>query len=141
MKIKLHQRMRGGFSLLEVMIAIGIFFIGSFGILQVVSQSLSNARRLQHPLVDASAVLSQWSLTNALVEGEYSGDLEDLLGKNYAGYTWKGDITEVRSNKLFSADFYIFDNKNNQVPIARTSTFFFRPQSKPGSLDGGTFTH
>ena len=112
MKIKLYQQMRRGFTLLEVMIAIGIFFIGSFGILQVVSQSLSNARRLQHPLVDASSLLSQLSLTNALVEGEYSGSLEDMLGKNYAGYTWKGEVTEVRSNKLFSADFYIFDNKD-----------------------------
>ena len=45
---------RRAFSLLEVMIAIAIFFLSVFAILSLVSQSLSNARRLQRPQVDAS---------------------------------------------------------------------------------------
>lgn len=47
---------RHGFSLLEVMIAIGVFFLAVFAILGLVSSSLGNARRLQRPLVDAGAV-------------------------------------------------------------------------------------
>ena len=58
---------RRAFSLLEVMIAIAILFIGTFAILGLVSSSLANVRRLQRPLVDASALLAQWSLTNKLV--------------------------------------------------------------------------
>ena len=120
------------------MIAIGIFFIGSFAIISLVSQSLGNARRLQHPLVDASAIVSQLSLTNQLTEDTYQGNLGDILGKNYANFTWKGSITEVRTNHLYSADFFIFEG-NSRDPVARTSTLFFRPQSPAGSLDGGNF--
>jgi len=134
-------RRRRAFSLLEVMVAIGVFFLGAFAILSLVSQSLSNAQRLKHPLVDASAILSQLSLTNQFVEGEYSGNLGDILGKNYADFDWKGEITEVRSNHLYSADFYIFNVKNDREPVSRTSTLFFRPQSPPGSLDFGNFIH
>jgi Tfp pilus assembly protein PilV len=140
MKIKFHQVSRRAFSLLEVMIAIGIFFLGSFAILSLISQSLSNAQRLKHPLVDASAILSQISLTNQFVENEYDGNLDDILGKTYAGYTYRGEITEVQSNRLYSADFYIFAPRN-RAPIARTTSLFFRPQSPPGSLDGGNFIH
>ena len=130
---------RGAFSLLEVMIAIGIFFLGSFAILGLVSQSLSNAQRLKHPLVDASVILSQLSLTNQFIEGPYSGNLGDILGKDYADFTWQGDITEIRTNRLYSADFFIFNVKNSHDPVARTSAMFFRPQSPAGSLDGGNF--
>jgi hypothetical protein len=130
---------RGAFSLLEVMVAVGIFFIGSFAILNLVSQSLSNAQRLKHPLVDASAILSQMSLTNQFIEGPISGNLGDILGKDYAEFDYQGDITEVRSNRLYSADLVIFNVKNRRDPVARTSALFFRPQSPPGSLDGGNF--
>ena len=139
MKLIRYHNSRGAFSLLEVMIAIGIFFIGSFAILNLVSQSLSNAQRLKHPLVDASAILSQMSLTNQFIEGPYSGNLGDILGKDYAEFNFQGEITEVRSNRLYSADFVIFNVKDNRDPVARTSALFFRPQSPPGSLDGGNF--
>jgi hypothetical protein len=113
--------------------------VGSFAILSLVSQSLSNAQRLKHPLVDASAILSQLSLTNQFVEGNYSGNLGDILGKDYADFNWQGVITEVRTNRLYNADFVIFNVKNNRDPVARTSALFFRPQSPAGSMDGGNF--
>jgi type II secretory pathway pseudopilin PulG len=139
MNLTCRHGSRGAFSLLEVMVAVGIFFIGSFAILNLVSQSLSNAQRLKHPLVDASAILSQMSLTNQFIEGPYSGNLGDILGKDYSEFNWQGKITEVRSNRLYSADFVIFNVRNNRDPVARTSALFFRPQSPPGSLDGGNF--
>src|SRR5271168_86440 len=129
MRLPLPKSSRRAFSLLEVMIAIGIFFVGSFAILSLISQSLSNAQRLKHPLVDASAILSQLSLTNQFVEGTYSGNLGDILGKDYADFNWQGEITEVRTNHLYNADFVIFNVKNNRDPVARTSALFFRPQS------------
>jgi hypothetical protein len=139
MKIKRHSNAGRAFTLLEVMIAVGIFFVGSFAVLSLISQSLSNAQRLKHPLVDASAILAELSLTNQFVEGPVSGNLGDFLGKGYAEYNWQGQITEVRSNHLYSADFYIYNVKDNRNPVAHTSTLFYRPQSPPGSLDGGNF--
>jgi len=133
------RRRRQAFSLLEVMIAIGILFMGTFAILSLVSSSLANARRLQRPLVDASAIVSQLSLTNKLVEGVYSGNLGDMLGKAYSDYKWTGEIREVQSNKLFQADFVIQNARGGSEVISRTTTLLFRPESPPGSLDGGRF--
>ncbi len=132
------QKIRRAFTLLEVMIAIGLLFMGTFAILSLISSSLSNVRRLQRPLVDASALVSQLSLTNQLVEGVYSGNLADVLGKEYNQYKWTGEITEVASNRLFQADFRIYyaSGPNREV-LSRTTTLFFRPQSPPGSLDSG----
>ena len=143
MKIYFSNRtaaqLRRAFSLLEVMIAIAILFVGTFAILGLISSSLANARRLQRPLVDASALVGQLSLTNQLTEGTFSGNLGDVLGKPYAQYSWQGEVLEVGSNRLFQADFVIRNAFGNRDIIARTTTLFFRPQSPPGSLDGGNF--
>jgi hypothetical protein len=133
-----NGRRRPAFTLLEVIIACAIFFLATFAILQLVSQALSNVRRLERPLVDGTAVLSQLTLTNKLLEGEYSGDLGDLLGKSYAKYSWDEQVTEVQSNHLYQADVVIF-NPGTHDPIAHASTLLYRPQSPPGSLDGGNF--
>jgi hypothetical protein len=132
-----HRFQARAFSLLEVMIAIGIFFMATFAILGLVSGSLANARRLQRPCVDASALLSQLSLTNKLVEGIYTGNLGDTLGKAYQDFRWTGEITEVASNKLFKADFVIQTAYGSHAVVSRTATLFYRPQSPNGSLDGG----
>ena len=133
------RRLRRAFSLLEVMIAIGILFIGTFAILGLISSSLANARRLQRPLVDASALISQLALTNKLVEGTYSGNLGDILGKAYNDYRYSGEIREVQSNKLFQADYVIQNARGGSEVISRTTTLLYRPESPPGSMDGGGF--
>ncbi len=131
-----RQRLRRAFSLVEVMIAIGILFMGTFAILGLVSSSLANARRLQRPLVDASALAAQLSITNKLVEDVYTGNLGDVLGKAYNDYRYTYEVREVQSNKLFQADFIIQSTRSQDV-ISRTTTLFYRPDSPPGSLDGG----
>lgn len=141
MKLIFQTRARRAFSLLEVMIAVGIFFLAVFAILGLVSGALGNARRLQRPLVDASALVAQLSLTNQLVEGTYSGNLGDVLGKDYQEYRWTGEIREVASNHLYAADYVIQNARGGSEIISRTTTLFYRPQSPPGSLDGGNFIH
>ena len=126
------------FSLLEVMIAIGIFFMAVFAILGLVSNSLESARRLRRPMVDAGAVAGELSLTNKLVEGVESGDLRDILGKEYQGYKWTYAVSEVQSNKLFQVDFIVQSPDAGNPVISKMSALFFRPQSPAGSLDGAT---
>jgi len=126
------------FSLLEVMIAIGIFFMAVFAILGLVSSALANARHLKRPMVDAGVLASELSLTNQLIEGLASGDLSEFLGKAYQGYTWTYAVSEVQSNKLFQVDFIVQDNNSYSKPVvSKMSILLFRPQSPPGSLDGG----
>ena len=97
------------------MIAIAILFMCTFAILGLVSSTLENARHLQRPLVDASALVnSQLAITNQLAEGNYSGNLGDTLGKAYQDYTYDGSIVEVQSNKLFQADFVIQNARGKQ---------------------------
>jgi hypothetical protein len=117
------------------MFAVVIFFTASFSILALVSQSIDNARRLQRPTVDAGLVAAELSLTNQLVEGTESGDLGELLGDSYSGYSWTRDITEVQSNKLFQVDFEV---DRNTAVISKMSVLFYRPQSPAGSLEGAT---
>ncbi len=138
MKTKLKTGLRRAFSLLEVMIAVGIFFMAVFAILGLVSSSLENARRLRRPMVDASAVASQLSLTNKLVEGMESGDLSELLGKQYQGYQWTYAITEVQTNLLFQVDFIVQSPAVGKPVVSKMSALYYRPQSPAGSLDGAT---
>ncbi len=126
-------RRRHAFSLLEVMIAIGIFFMSVFAILSLVSSSLQNARRLQRPMVDAAMIASELSLTNQIVEISQSGD----FGKLYPGYSWTAKINEVQSNKLFQVDYVVVNDDHKQV-VQTMSVLFFRPKSPAGSLDGAT---
>jgi hypothetical protein len=125
------------FSLLEVMIASALFFMAVFAILGLVSSSLNNLRRLQRPLVDASVLASELSLTNKLTEGTDSGNLADLLGKDYSGYRWTSVIQEVQTNKLFQVDFVVQNANGDRSVVSQISLLLFRPQSDAGSLDGG----
>jgi hypothetical protein len=131
-EIKTGTNQQKAFSLLEVMMAIGIFFMAVFVILALVSSSLENARRLQRPIVDAGMIASELSLTNALVEGDQSGDFGDA----YPGYSWTADITEVQTNKLFQVDYQVFND--HKALVQKMSVLFFRPQSPAGTLDGAT---
>ena len=56
MNLKISDAPQRAFSLLEVMIAIAIFFVAAFAILGLISTSLQNVRRLQRPTVDASQI-------------------------------------------------------------------------------------
>jgi|HubBroStandDraft_2_1064218.scaffolds.fasta_scaffold37476_3 hypothetical protein len=126
------------FTLLEVMFAVIAFFTASFAILALVSTSLGSARLLQQPMVDGGEVAGQLSQTNSLVEGEESGDLSELLGKQYQDYSWKYDIQEAQTNKLFQVDFIVQRNSGNNPVVSKMSILLFRPASPAGSLDGAT---
>jgi prepilin-type N-terminal cleavage/methylation domain-containing protein len=139
MKLPRSNPARRAFTLLEVMIAIAIFFVASFAILDLISSSLANVRRLQRPSVDASPVLARYAATNILIEGEYHGSLgdEDMLGKEYRDYTWDATIEEVASNHLYGVTCWITQMNGRREEISRMSTVLYKPQSPAGTLDGG----
>ncbi len=114
------------FSLLEVMIAAGIFFMSVFAILALVSNSLRNARLLQNVEVDSSMLAAELSVTNRLSEGTDSGDFGDI----YRDYKWSRAITEVGTNGLYQVDFIV-----THAPTRRETTMtvlFYRPDSAGG---------
>jgi len=129
---------RRGFSLLEVMIAVGIFFMGVFAILGLVSSSLDNARRLQRPLVDAGAIASWLAVTNRFNEDTYTVNLGDVLGDAYNGYECTYDVEEVGTNRLFQVGYRVQSTTGNREIIYSMTNLFYSPQSPAGSLDGAT---
>jgi prepilin-type N-terminal cleavage/methylation domain-containing protein len=132
------QNALSAFTLIEVMIAIGVFCIGVFFILELVASVLHGARLLDKPMVDAGVVASEIGNTNQLIEVEdVSGDLSEFLGKNYQGYTYDYSITEVQSNRLFELDVFLRGNSGSRPLISKMAVLLYRPASPPGKLDGG----
>src|SRR5215471_781530 len=85
-----------GFTLIEVMIALGIFFAAVFTILALVSQILRNARGLQRPQVDAGMAAAMYVNTNRFPVGTVSGELGDSL----ADFSYEIGTDEFATNGL-----------------------------------------
>ncbi len=120
------------FTLLEVMIAVGIFFMAIFAILALVSQNLGIARSLSRGDVDFGTVAWELARTNKLEEGYYNGD----FGEFYPGATWSADVFLYSSNGLFQADINIEWPQNGLVRERKTSILLYRPGStvRPGGV-------
>jgi len=88
-KTRSSQRIPGSnrstaFSLLEVMIACGIFFIAVFAILALVSNTLRNAQRLRRVEVQAGMVAALIVRTNTVPLGSQTIDLADFGYQDYS---------------------------------------------------------
>ena len=122
----MKNRPQTAFSLLEVMIASGIFFMCVFAILAMVSGLLRNARSLRRIELDAGMVAAQVGNTNKLTEGTESGDFGNL----YPGYSWETDTYEAETNGLWQVDIVVRRHGIPQ-PVDRMSLYLYRPES-PG---------
>ena len=125
-----HRSPQIAFTLLEVMIAGGIFFMAVFTILALVANTLRNARGLQEREADAGMLAAQLcATTNKLYEGTESGDFGDY----YPGYKWIRQDNEVLSNGLHQVDFTVRRRVGNQDVESHLSILLFMPDSPPGS--------
>src|SRR5262245_42175273 len=123
-------RTEAAFSLLEVMIAMAVFFIAVFAILESVSQSLRAARLLQQRWPDPRALVAELSLTNKLEEGTVEGD----FGDQYPNFTWTREVTLERTNGLFRLDFTIHGVVGKQATESKSSVLLWRPDSQVSSF-------
>ena len=115
------------FSLLEVMIASGIFFMVIFAILAMVSSLLRNARSLRRIELDAGMVAAQVCNTNKLYEGTDSGDFGNL----YPGCSWETETYEAETNGLWQVDIVVRRHGVSQ-PVDLMSLYLYRPDSPKG---------
>jgi Tfp pilus assembly protein PilV len=123
------------FSLLEVMIALAIFFMAIFTILALVSNSLRSARKLRRVEVDAGMVAAQLLIkTNRFSEGSESGD----FGQLYPEYSWAYDCNMVETNGLMQFDIRVF-HRGNRLPVDNLSILLFSPDSASMALGGPRF--
>ena len=136
----LQRRKRSGFSLLEVMIALGIFFLALFTILGLISQLLRNARAFQNKkAADAGMVHAYFlSVTNRVTEGLESGEFSDLAEFNgqYRDYGWEKETTFFASNGLWQVDYRVINHRLGTVESA-ISTLYFDPNTQQGGAGIG----
>ncbi len=91
MKILMGRKSNGGrrkpvaFTLVEVVIAVGIFFMAMFAILGVLSQCIRSVRSLQMDSPTAGMVAAMAMANPKWEEGSDSGDFGDF----YPDYTWE----------------------------------------------------
>jgi hypothetical protein len=123
---KCHAGTPEGFTLLEVMLAVAIFFACAFAILALVSQNLAAARKLQQSRVTAAGLAAQLSLSNRLEEGVESGDLSELYGDLYRSFRWEREIVLRETNGLYEVTFAIFDGPRLESTM---SILLYRPES------------
>lgn len=140
MNTRSQLRPEAAFSLIEVMIAIGVLFICIFAILGVVSNGLHGARALQRPDIDAGSVAAFFSITNKHEEGIDSGDFNDLgdFPDAYRDYSWERECTEVGTNGLWLESIVVI-RRSSGKPESSIERLVYDPQSK-GSMSGGGAT-
>lgn len=122
-------RRQSAFSLLEVMIAMALFFMAVFAILNLTSQSLAAARHLQTSHVDVGGLAAIMSLTNRVEEGPIPKEIVTQFQDLNPGYSCDGTISEAGSNGLFRVDFEVVGLQGKKVVGSTLSILLFRPES------------
>ena len=130
------SKLIGGFTLLEVMIAMFVFFVVVFAVLGMVVQSMGAARALQRPQPDFSILASALTLSNVLEEGCESGDFGDL-GEEFRDYDWERCIipaipTDVEGTNNFWRVRFAITRRGSSGTTEEMEILMFRPAA-PGS--------
>jgi hypothetical protein len=118
------------FTLIEVMIACGIFFMATFAILGLVSTTLRNARGLQRGDVDAgmaAAQIYQTLKTNRLTEITGSGDFGDA----YPDYSYEFASQQYMSNGLLQVDIVV-NRRGLRKPVDSMTIWVYNSEAKSG---------
>jgi len=138
-----QSRTQLAFSLIEVMIAMGIFFIALFSILGLTSQLLSNARSLQNIRKPHVSLVHAWwtSKTNRVAEGlttvefsDISNDLGELYRDYYAEINAEPD--PEMTNGLWDVTFKVYSRKTRQVD-SEVFTLYWDPNTQSKAIGGG----
>lgn len=124
------NRAARAFTLLEVMIACGIFFMATFAILALVAGTLRNARALQRGDVDAGMAAAQivpLIRTNRQTDITGSGDFGDA----YPDYSYEFQSGEYMTNGLLQVDILV-RRKGLANPVDTLSIWVYAPDAKSG---------
>jgi hypothetical protein len=135
----LARRIIRAFSLIEVMVALAIFFMAVFAILGLLSQLLKNSRAFQKKKgADAGMVHAYWSsITNKVKEGLESGEFSDLaeFQDQYRDYSWEKDTQYYATNGLWQVDYRVVNKRSGQVESS-VRTLFYDPNTQSGAFGG-----
>ena len=117
-----NARRDSAFTLIEVMIALGIFFMAVFTILALVSGILRNARGLQRPQVDAGLAAALYVNTNRFFVGNEAHDLDESL----PDFSYEVNTDEFATNGLLIAE-VVLNRRGSHFPPDKISILVFDP--------------
>src|SRR5439155_23132759 len=120
------------FSLIEVMVACGIFFLATFAILAMVAATLRNARGLQKGNVDAgmaAAQVFQTFKTNTDPDLSVSGDFGEAL----RDYSWEAQSSEYDTNGLLQVDIVV-TKRGSRQPVDALTILVYQANTKSSAL-------
>ncbi|HEY5913005.1 MAG TPA: hypothetical protein VJA21_20635 [Verrucomicrobiae bacterium] len=128
------RRLDRAFTLIEVMIACGIFFMATFAILALVSQTLRNARALQRGDVDAGMAAAQvyeTLKTNRLENGSMSGDFGEIYRDFSWDANWDVDWDGGATNNLLKVDIVV-RRRDLHKPYDHMTIWVYAPNARSG---------
>jgi hypothetical protein len=130
---------QSAFTLLEVMIAVGLLFMCLFAVLALTSNSLASARKLQqHRTIDTGTVAGmiyvQLVNTNQVAEGSLDVDLEEM----YPGCKCDADLTQIASNGLCQIDFLVQRGQHLEL---QSHFLMYVPTLKQGGISASLPHH
>lgn len=143
--MRTSRRRSAAFTLMEVIIAMAIFFVAMFSVMRLMSQGLSMAASLKQDTPSPgmiAAELTQLAATNRIDDGgSYSGDFEFLAPDIYKNYHWVAQTYQYASNGLFKADIAVVGKRNGQPYQRSLSILLYSPRSTvpagmPGTVPG-----
>jgi hypothetical protein len=117
------NRATRAFTLIEVMIAIAIFFMCMFAILGVFSVGLHSALLLRRDGPTPGMIAAELSLSNQLDEGTLSGTFGDV----YPNYSWTADVINAATNGLFRLNISVLSPQGSVD--STMSILLYRPES------------
>ncbi|MBM3847314.1 MAG: hypothetical protein FJ405_13655 [Verrucomicrobia bacterium] len=127
------MELRGGFTLVEVMVATFVFFTVTFAVLSLTTRGAVAAKALQTKRLDPGMIAALITTNRFLEEGSQSGDFGDMFPDSSFSYS----IEQVGTNGLFRVDFVVSGASGKSEDAMKMSALFFRPGSPPGSRFGG----
>ena len=116
------------FTLIEVMIACGIFFMCTFAILALVAGTLRNARALQRGDVDAGMAASQiFELLKTNKQPDLSGSGD--FGEAYPDFSYQFQSGEYATNGLLQVDIVV-NRRGAQQPYDKLTIWVYNPDAR-----------
>jgi Tfp pilus assembly protein PilV len=110
------------FTLIEVMIAVAIFFMAMFALLALLNSGIHAASVLRRNAPTAGMAVAELTQTNKLEAGFKSGD----FGEIYPDYSWQESIFPVLTNGLFQVDVTVL---RQGALYSSMSILLYRPDS------------
>ncbi len=119
-----QRNRRRAFTLLEVMVAVAVFFAAVVAVLELVSQNLRLAQAFQQARPSTADLAAEIALGTTMQEGTETGD----FGEFYLGSTWTQDTVLVGTNGLYRVDLTVHELLGEKTIESKMSVLFYRPE-------------